>query len=175
MDGELAPSLWATNSWRFRHLPLSPRKHKDALAALPVRWRVSLPRTHNRTGRSRRDTSHVRLYRYMLRSAAWRSLTPQQRVVYLELENRHNGTNNGFIGLSVREAEDACNISKNTAAACLKVLVERGFIHCTRPGAFTYKKRHASEWELTAWQFGDELPKKDFMRWQPCEKKKPRS
>jgi hypothetical protein len=111
----------------------------------------------------------------MMRSAAWRSLTPQQRAVYLELENRHNGSNNGFIRFSVREAEAACNISKDTAASCLKVLVERGFIRCTQPGAFTYKKRHASEWELTAWPFGDKPATKDFIRWQPCEKKKSRS
>ena len=107
----------------------------------------------------------------MMRSAAWRSLTPQQRVVYLELENRHIGTNNGLIGFSVREAKEACNISKDTATTCLKVLVERGFIRCTQLGAFTFKKRHASEWELTAWPVGEELPTKDFMRWQPCEKK----
>jgi len=111
----------------------------------------------------------------MMQSAAWRSLTTQQRAVYLELEYRHNGSNNGFVSLSVREAEDACNISKDTAAACLKVLAERGFIRCTQRGAFTYKKRHASEFELTAWPVGDELPKKDFMLWQPCEKKNTRS
>ncbi len=129
-----------------------------------------MARKHNATGRNRFDAGHVRLYRYMLRSAAWRSLTPQQRVVYLELENRHNGTNNGFIGFSVREAKEACNISKDTAAACLKVLVERGFIRCIQPGAFSYKKRHASEWELTAWPVCEELPKKDFMRWQRVRK-----
>ena len=107
----------------------------------------------------------------MLRSAAWRSLTPQQRVVYLELENRHNGSNNGFIGFSVREAKETCNISKDTAAACLKVLIERGFTRCTQQGAFTYKMRHARLWELTAWPVGKKPATKDFMRWQPCEKK----
>jgi hypothetical protein len=61
------------------------------------------------------------------------------------------------------------------SGACLKVLAERGFIRFTQPGAFTYKKRHASEWELTAWSVGEELPTKNFMRWQPCEKKKSRS
>jgi len=130
-----------------------------------------LPRTHNRTGRSRFDASHLRLYRYMLKSEAWRSLTPQQRAVYVELESRHNGTNNGFISLSVREAAETCNIAKDTAAACLKVLTERGFIRCAKLGSFNYKLSHASEWELTAWPVGKELPTKDFMRWQPRQKK----
>lgn len=60
-------------------------------------------------------------------SVAWRSLTPQQRAVYLEVENRHNGSNNGFVSLSVREAAEACNISKDRSANCFRVLIERGF------------------------------------------------
>ncbi len=69
-----------------------------------------------------------------------------------------------------RVVAEACNVSKDTATACLKVLIGRGFIRCAKPGAFTYKKRHAGQWELTAWPVEEELPKKDFMRWQPYEK-----
>ena len=67
--------------------------------------------------------------------------------------------------------EDACNISKDTAAACFDVLVERGFIRCTQQGAFTYKMRHARQWELAAWPVGNKPATKDFMQWKPCEKK----
>jgi len=73
--------------------------------------------------------------------------------------------------LSVREAAEACNIAKDTAAACLKVLIERGFIRCAKLGSFNYKLSHPSEWELTAWPVGKELPTKDLMRWLPLQKK----
>ena len=129
-----------------------------------------MSKRHNRTGRSRYDARHVRLYHWLYNSPAWKSLTPQQRAVYLELECRHNGSNNGDIRLSVREAAEACHIGKDTAARCLELLQERGFIRCAQKGAFSWKKRHASLWALTAWPTDDATATKDFMRWRPKKK-----
>ena len=115
------------------------------------------------------------LPRFMLKSPAWLSLSAPARAIYVEMECRHFGTNNGDIGLSVREASKLCRIAKDTAAKAIQELQEKGFIRCRRKGAFHCKVRHASEWELTAQSFDTDNPTKDFMRWQPYEKKKSRS
>ena len=115
------------------------------------------------------------LHHYMLDSPAWLSLTAQARTVYIEIARRYTGTNNGDISLSVREAVLFCRIAKDTATKAIQELQEKGFIRCRRKGAFHCKFRHASEWELTAQPFDAGKPTKDFMRWQPCEKKNSRS
>src|SRR4051794_22632816 len=100
------------------------------------------------SGRAK-DARHIRLYHSMLRTPAWRSLTVQAIAVYLALEEIHNGSNNGEIGLSVRDAARRCHINKDTAAKAFRELQEKGLIKLRQPGAFTYKKRHSAEWELT--------------------------
>ncbi len=125
--------------------------------------------------RSGYGTGFVALPRFMLKSPAWLSLSAPARAIYVELECRHYGTNNGDISLSVREAARICRIHRDTAGKGIKELQEKGFIRCRRKGAFHCKVRHASEWELTAQPFDTDKPTMDFMRWQPCEKKKSRS
>jgi hypothetical protein len=127
-----------------------------------------MPR-HNHKGRSRRAEPFVMLPRYLLESAAWRSLSAQARTLYIHLALRYNGRNNGALALSVRDAATECRLAKDTAARAFSELVERGFIELAQAGAFTFKTRHAAEWRLTA------LPcdrtgapaSKVFMRWRP--------
>jgi predicted RNA binding protein YcfA (HicA-like mRNA interferase family) len=115
------------------------------------------------------------LPRLMLKSPAWLSLTAPARAIYVELECRHFGTNNGDIGLSVRDAATLCRIAKDTAAKAFQELQEKGFIRCRRKGSFHCKVQHASEWELTAKPFDSGKPTNNFMQWQPGEKKISRS
>jgi hypothetical protein len=85
---------------------------------------------------------------------------------------RYNGSNNGRIAYSVREAAKALNVSFQTAMRSLQLLQDRGFIVCTRKGAFSLKAApSASEWRLTEYanDTPPEHPTKDFMRWQPAE------
>ena len=116
-----------------------------------------------------KDARHVRLYHWLLRSPAWRSLTPNARAIYLELAARYAGpgSTNGRISYSVREAAYALGISKATASRALLQLRDRGFIKQMEKGAFNRKIRHATTWRLT--EFGcdvtGELASKDFMRW----------
>ena len=121
-------------------------------------------------GRRAYDAAHVRLYQWLLRSAAWRSLTPAAKAVYLEVEARHNGSNNGLIALSVRDAAKLCNIAKDTAGRAFKELQEKGFLVLTTPGSFSRKVRHATEWRLTAQFHEKEGTTKEFMRWKPQER-----
>ena len=79
----------------------------------------------------------------------------------------YNGSNNGRIALSVRMAAQRCRTAKDTAARAFSDLQERGFIECVTPGAFSLKKRHATEWRLThvSCNVIGALPSKLFMRW----------
>jgi hypothetical protein len=125
----------------------------------------------DRTGRSKKAARHVRLYYWMMQTAAWKSLTGNQRAIYVEMAARYNGSNNGRIHFSIREAATTVHISKATAARDLAVLVERGFIVAATRGAFNvkHKERQATEWRLTEFNCDvtSALPSKEFARWSP--------
>jgi hypothetical protein len=76
---------------------------------------------------------HVRLYHWLLESPAWKSLEPGPRALLIEVLQRLNGQNNGYVSLSVREAAERLHVNKDTAAKWFIELEEKGFL------------RHASE------------------------------
>jgi hypothetical protein len=117
---------------------------------------------------------HVRLYEWMLKSVAYRSLSLLDRALLVELYRLHNGENNGYLFLSVRQAGKLLNVSKSTAAEGLRDLISRGFIRPNQRGDFNWKSGQATSWILTEFGYANQLPTKDFMRWQPRpEKQKP--
>jgi hypothetical protein len=120
----------------------------------------------------RKGERYLSLRFWLLRSDAWKSLPAISRALYLELAARYNGSNNGRISYSVREGAEALSVTKDTTARYLKILEDRGFIVCTKRGAFSLKTtRDASEWRLTEYD-SDSPPahaSKDFMSWQPPE------
>lgn len=59
---------------------------------------------------------------------AWRTLKPGPRALYVELKRRFNGSNNGEIFLSHRDAAKAINVTKNTVGPYFDELESRGFI-----------------------------------------------
>lgn len=125
-----------------------------------------MPRKHNKTGRSRRGDRFVCLYHWMLKSPAWRSLTPQAVAIYVFLAQRYNGSNNGEISASAREIAQRCHVSKDTVTRALRELQEKGFVKISQKGSFDWKQRHATTWTLTAWPLKEgELATKDFMNW----------
>jgi len=91
----------------------------------------------------------VMLPRWVVRSPAWRDLSPNARAVYLELRDRFNGHNNGMIGLGCREAAEAINVHRNVANRAIKELEDAGFIEATAKGAFRQNGRRATDWLLT--------------------------
>jgi hypothetical protein len=108
----------------------------------------------------------------MLNAPAWQSLDSNARAIYIELAQRYAGpnSNNGRIPYSVREAGTALKISRATACRALSALVDRGFIVPTVKGAFSLKKRHATEWRLTEYPCDithAAIGSKEFVRWQP--------
>lgn len=122
---------------------------------------------HNAKGRSTVEARHVRLYHSMLICPAWLALTPNERCVYIEIVQRYNGMNNGFIAYSVREGADALRMSKNTVARCIDRLIEVGFLEIVLKGSFSFKKRHATEYRLADFECNrtNQLPSKAFMKW----------
>jgi hypothetical protein len=125
----------------------------------------------DRTGRSKKAPRHVRLYYSMMQTAAWKSLSGNQRAIYVEMAARYNGSNNGRIHFSTREAAQALHIGRATAARDLAALVERGFIVATTRGGFNIKdkQRQAPQWRLTEFNCDVtfELPSKEFASWSP--------
>jgi hypothetical protein len=125
------------------------------------------------TGRSVGDSQHVRLYRYELESAAYRSLSLGARALLVELRALFNGSNNGSLFMSVREAAKRLNSSKSFAADRFQELHDKGFIRPKTRGAFNVKclvgEGRATIWILTEHPFANALPTKDFMRWRPDE------
>jgi len=125
----------------------------------------------NRTGRSTVGPRHVRLYYWLMETPAWKSLNGNQRSIYIEMAARYagEGSNNGRIPYSIRQAAESLRIGKSTAARDLRVLQERGFIVQMTKGAFSLKLRHATEWRLT--EFGCDVThqsaSKDFVHWSP--------
>ena len=120
----------------------------------------------NAKGRNK-HAKHVRLYGSMMDSAAWRNLPPTARCVWLELKRRYNGSNNGEIPLSCREAAKLVNVSKDTAARALRMLQERGFAKIGRPSGFNVKIRLSTRWILTDEPLGDCRPTNEWRDWRP--------
>jgi hypothetical protein len=116
-----------------------------------------------------KESRHVRLYHWFLKSKAWKSLSPNARALYVEIVTRYNGSNNGRIGFSVRDAADALHIGKTTASAALQELQERGFLVVAKRSAFSLKTKTATEWRLTEFpcDITNAISSREFMRWSP--------
>jgi len=109
------------------------------------------------------------LENYIFDSSAYRTLKPGPRALLWEIIRRFNGSNNGQIGLGVREAAKSLSVSKDTASSYFLTLIEHGFIRSTHPGGFNMKdpsSRRATEWRLT-WKPTDSItPTKDFLAFE---------
>jgi hypothetical protein len=114
---------------------------------------------------------HVRLHHWLTQCPAWGALSPAARCVYLEIARTYNGSNNGRLALSTRDAARRCNIAKDTATKAFRELQAKGFIVLKTRGGFSRKDPHAAEWVMTEHRddVSGELASKDFMRWRPEE------
>ena len=125
----------------------------------------------NRTGRGAPAAKHVRLYRHLLVTEAWRHLSCYGRGLYVELAYRYNGENNGRIPLSKRDAAMALNTCTNTASKAFCEFQNTGFIKVATLGSFTNKRRNSTEWILTEYGLRNERPTKEYQKWKPVSQK----
>jgi len=111
---------------------------------------------------------HVQLPEWVQASDAWATLKPGPRALYVELKRRFNGSNNGRIILSHRDAAIALNVNRNTVGAWFQILQDRGFIRMTQePYLGPSGVGKASVWALDELPTGDMKPAmKTFMSWR---------
>ena len=126
--------------------------------------------SYDKKGRSKQALLHVRLYHTMTRTPAWRDLDTAPRAAYCELSSRYGGpgSNNGRIPFSAREMAKALNVSRSTAWRAFKHLQTHGFIAVKTRGAFSMKRRHATEWRLTEFSCDvtNSVPTRDYQHWK---------
>jgi hypothetical protein len=143
-----------------------------------------MAKKHNNAGRSRNGPTYVMLHHWVMRTPAWRSLSVYARCLYIEMRGRYNGSNNGDISFSYREAEELLGVSNKPIPQAFRDLEDRGFIKATQRGAFSWKARFEGKGRATTWLI-TELPQdypervigasSDFKNWvapDPNEKKK---
>lgn len=113
----------------------------------------------------------VKLDQGLLRTDAWRYLSPDALKVLLDIWARHNGMNNGYISYSHREAR-AClcdgtgkNVSHARVTAALRDIQAKGLAVVARDSKFTLKTKEARLWRLTAEACGEKEPTRDFRSW----------
>ena len=121
-------------------------------------------------GKKRSSEPFVGIAKFLFHTEAWLSLSTAARAVFVQLAVRYNGSNNGRLALSARDAAKECRISKNTATKAFKELVAKGFIEVEVLGSYKQHTRHASEYLVTAWR--DDIrkvaPKKTYQHWKKC-------
>jgi hypothetical protein len=112
---------------------------------------------------------HVRLYRWEIESAAYRSLSLYARCLLVELKALYNGANNGDLYMSVRDAARKLNTGMRQAMTAFRELEKKGFIKARQRGAFQWKQRLATCWLLTEYDCDvtGHRATKDFMDWRP--------
>jgi hypothetical protein len=80
----------------------------------------------------RRSSPFVMVYKDMLHSPAWESLSNPARVAYLHIKADYNGYNEGNLKLPYSQAEKV--MDKKTFTRALRQLQEHGFIVVTEHG-----------------------------------------
>ena len=133
-----------------------------AKRAKPAASSRTLPNGRNKTGR------FVKLEHHLLNSPAYRSLCCYARSLLVELYALYNGSNNGTLYMSVRQAQQRLgDVGRKAAEKAFNELQDRGFITVVQKGSFTCKVQLATTWRLTEHDCEGRHATKDFMRWTP--------
>jgi hypothetical protein len=120
---------------------------------------------------------YIQLYHWVRKTEAWRSLGPYARLLYIEMRGKFNGSNNGDIPLSYREAQELLGCSNKPIPGAFLELQDRGFIVAVQKGNFDWKVRFEGKGRATTWRLTElsqdwperELATLDFKKWEPSE------
>ncbi len=107
----------------------------------------------------------IKLDLIVYESPAFQDLSDTARSLLLELCRRHNGSNNGQIGLSVREASKLLHRSDKTISLAFNDLMSHGLIRQTSKQDYLNGK--AREWAITFYKRNGCAPRDDWNRWTP--------
>ena len=118
------------------------------------------------TGRSAGAERFWMLTYSMATSAAFRSLGGAALKVLVELRCKFDGTNNGELFLSYKDAAEKLGLGRASIHRAFAELQDKGFVRQTRAGHW-YSHR-AATWAVTdrPIQAGEPAPN-DWRRWQP--------
>ncbi len=122
----------------------------------------------------------MQLYHWVRKTEAWRSLSPYARLLYVEIRAKYNGTNNGDISMSYREAQELLGCSNKPVPVAFAELQDRGFIVAIQKGTFNWKTRFGGAGRATTWRMTElpaDYPERglgasyEFKTWTPPENK----
>jgi hypothetical protein len=118
--------------------------------------------------RRKSEPRHIRLYHSITGTVAWAHLGGNAVKVLLALVRIDDGSKNGQIFYSDRQAALDTGLSRNTCIKAFRELVEKGFLCIVEKGHFDRKVRHATVWRYT-WQAAPGIcgPTRDFEKWKP--------
>jgi DNA-binding transcriptional ArsR family regulator len=125
-------------------------------------------RKADKTGRSTGSESFFQLHSGLARSLVIRSLSGPAMKIWIELHARHNGFNNGRIGLSYGEGAKLLHMSKTTVSRAFAELQEKGLIKQIRPGE--RQGRLSAEWEVTDLGTERHQATREYKNWTPPPK-----
>ena len=128
----------------------------------------------NAKGRNKYE-AHIRLHRGVTNSAAWKTLSCEAKALLIEIWTRHNGSNNGRIPFSYREARKTLSAGRKRPVHFRKVvaafgaLEETGFLIAREKGSFDWKvgagEGRATEWEVATEPCDGQPAKKLYRTW----------
>ncbi len=117
------------------------------------------------------------IYHWEMDLPAWRHLSAHGRALLIEFRRKYNGSNNGEIAMSVRDAARLVGCHKDTAVKALRELEQKGWIRMARTGSFHWKveargrkHRAATTWRITNQPIGlglDMKATKESQKWAP--------
>ncbi len=105
----------------------------------------------------------VMIYLHVLRHDKFKALSGNARAGLIALCELHDGTNNGDIVLSSREAAKVMGLYRDTAARVLKELAQKGFLVVTQDSSFG-QKRLARAYAITLYPYKGRQPTYAFKR-----------
>lgn len=127
----------------------------------------------DKKGRSKGSGRFIKVTHHMLDTPAGKSLTPHEMTCLIRVMQIYNSLNNGRVAMSSRRLAELANVNKDTAAKCLRSLVEKGFLIVTTPSGFGTNGRRAVEYEITCFPLSEGKPcKNNFQHWLPVPKEK---
>ena len=118
-------------------------------------------------GQSNTAKWHIQIYRHVFEAPAYRHLSTDARALLDEVWMRHNGVNNGEIGMSVRDAARRINVGKDRASRAFDELIEHQFLVVRAESSFHQKNRMSREFEITTEGVDGGSPSFVFRNWKP--------
>jgi hypothetical protein len=107
-----------------------------------------MPKTYNKTGRSKGGVRFFAVQHFVVKSPAFNRLSANAQAAWLRVGMLYDGKNNGYLAMSFRQLGVMLNVSKTSAAWALNELVTAGLLEKTKASDFS-KKRLAAQYRMT--------------------------